>query len=183
MRRVTLGLMLFCLLCADAAAGGRWIHVRVQDLRGGDDSISVNVPLSMIGSFLPEIDIDDFTNSEDGWIGLDRGSAGVSLREILDAVRDAPDGEFLRIRSRDENVRVVKENGFLRIDVDEPDGDRVRIRLPIEVVEAMLASDEDRIDLEAALDALADFDGEDLITVESDDSTIRIWIDDRENGD
>jgi hypothetical protein len=35
----------------------------------------------------------------------------------------------------------------------------------------------------AALDRLAEFDGGDLVTVESDDESIRIWIDNSNSGD
>ena len=58
--------------------------------------------------------------------------------EVLLALRDAPDSEFVTIRSREDSVRVAKEDGFLLVNVDEADGDRVRVRVPMEVVDVLL---------------------------------------------
>jgi len=53
----------------------------------------------------------------------------------------------------------------------------VRVRFPLDVVDALLSGGENELDLIAALDALADHGGGDLVTVESDDESIRVWID------
>ena len=47
------------------------------------------------------------------------------------------------------------------------------------VVEALLEGVETNgeLNLDAALEALAGFRGESLVTIESDDETVRIWID------
>ena len=52
-----------------------------------------------------------------------------------------------------------------------------------EYVDALLSGADDELDLLAALDALADYGGGDLITVESDDESIRVWIDTDSDGD
>jgi hypothetical protein len=77
---------------------------------------------------------------------------------------------------------VAKENGFLVVHADEEDGEKVRVTMPLEVVDAMLSGDSDELDLIAALDALASYNGGDLVTVESEDSHVRIWIDSSDSG-
>jgi len=163
-----------------ASAGDQWLHVRVEEFGRGAETVSVNIPLSMVKAVLPVIDPDD----------LDIGSIdfhhdkidGIDLRELLAALQDAPDANFVTVRSEDENIRVAKEDGFLIVDADDRD-EKVRVRMPLGVVEALLGGDGDRLDLMAALDRLAEFDGGDLVTVESDDESIRIWIDNSDSGD
>jgi hypothetical protein len=170
------------LLPLGAAASDRWLHVRV--IEGGDDGekVSVNVPLSMIESMLPLIEIDELDR---GRLHIDMDEMhGIELGDLLAALRDAPDATFVTVESRDESVRVAKEDGYLLVHVDErgPGGEKVRVRLPLSVAEALVGDDPNELDLIAALNELAEYDGEDLVRVESDDELVRIWIDSSETG-
>lgn len=162
-----------------SGADGRWLHVRIDGNR--DEQVNVNVPLSFVASVLPMIDSDELSG---GILTLDDAEfEGIDLRQLLDAVRDSPDGDYITVRSRDEDVRVSKLDGFLRIDVE--DGrDRVKVRFPLAVVDALLDnSNGNRLNLMAAIDALADYDSGDLVSVESSDGeTVRIWIDSDQAG-
>jgi hypothetical protein len=179
--KLILGSILLLLVSSLAVAQDRWLHVRVQEHGNSDATVNVNIPLSLIEALLPTIETDEF----DGGVILldDVDFEGVDLREALVALRDAPDAEFVTIQSRDETVRVAKEDGFLLVNADEDRGDRVRVRMPLSVVDAMLSPSGDRIDLIAGLRALSEFDGGDLVTVESDDETVRVWIDSSDTGD
>ena len=129
---------------------------------------------------VPAIETDEFRN---GRINIGRGEIeDIDLHEILKAFHDAPDADFVTIDGGDESVRVSKERGFLLVKVDD-DNDRVRVRLPLDVVDALLSGGDDELDLIAALDALADHGGGDLVTVESDHESIRVWIDSNDGGE
>jgi hypothetical protein len=183
-KRIALaGVALLVLATGTALAGveGRWLHVRVQDHDEDGEFVAVNVPLELVGALLPTIETDEFRG---GKIVIDDDDFDeIDLRAALKALRDTPDGEYVTVRSRDENVRVAKERGFFLIDAEDDGGDRVRIRMPLEVVDAMLGSGRNEIDVMAALDVLADSGNGDLITVESDDSHVRVWIDSNQVGD
>lgn len=174
---------LILLLLTGVAAGGeqRWLHVRVvEDGRDGE-TVSVNIPLTLVEAILPTIHTDELQH---GKVRLDDAELeGIDLREVLRALRDAPDADFITVKSEDETVRVAKEDGFLVVRADERRGDRVRVTVPLEVVDAMLGADADEIDLLAGLRALADYDGGDLVTVESDDTHVRVWIDSSDSGE
>jgi hypothetical protein len=164
-----------------AAAADRWLHVRIDD--GGDagERVSLNVPVALIASVLPTIEAGALSGgklrvTED----LDELD-GIDLREVLRAIRDTPDGEFVRIDGPDGAARVAKQGRFLLAHVED-EGQRVRVRLPIDVVQALVGDRRDEIDIAAALDALARFDGEDLVTIEGDEN-VRIWIDASETGE
>jgi len=184
-KRIAWSLFVTLILAAvPALAGeldGRWLHVRVQEHDADGENVNINVPLQLVESLLPTIGIDEM---QEGRIQLDEVDLdGVDLRAMLEGLRDAPDAEFITVRSRDESVRVAKEAGMFVILVDENDGERVRVQMPLEVVAAALAGDGNEIDLIAALNALSDFPGGDLVTVESDDNSVRIWIDSSDTGE
>jgi len=171
-----LALILVVALPATAAsASDLLLHVRVEDHGSRPEHVNVNVPLSLIESLLPLIEVDEL---RDGRLYLDDiDMEGLDLRGLLDALRDAPDADYVRVHSDDEEIRVSKDNGYLLVNVDEVDGERVRIRVPLDVVEAMLQGPDNEIDLLAGLRALAGHVGEDLVVVEGPDESVRIWID------
>ena len=172
---ITLALLAFMLTgTALAGADGHWLHVRVEDSDDDGEKVNVNIPLSVVMAILPAIETDQFRG---GRIDIGHGEIDdIDLHEVLKAFKDSPDANFVTIEGRDESVRVSKERGFLLVNVDD-DGDHVRVRLPLDVVDALLSGRDDELDLIAALDALADHGGGDLVSVESDDESIRVWID------
>lgn len=175
--------VLLIVVCASSAAlagGERWLHVRVQEHNSRGENINVNIPLSMVEALLPMIQTDEFKG---GRISIDQADLeGIDLRAALSALKDAPDADFVTLKSEDESVRVAKEKNFLLVHVDSLGKDeQVRVRMPLAVVDAMLSGGGNEIDLLAGLRRLAEFDG-DLITVDSTDTTVRVWIDNRNDG-
>ena len=188
MRRIAVALLVLTLFAAPAAATDQWLHVRVEEGRHGEEKVHVNVPLSVIEAMLPMISVDEL---EHGRIDLDQidldefDMGGINLRELVLAFRDGPDADFVRIRDRGESVRVAKEGDYLIILVEERDSydaETVSIRLPFPVLEAMVSTDGESLDLVAGLRALREFEGEDLVRVESDDELVRIWVDSSQSG-
>jgi hypothetical protein len=173
--------LMAALLCTVAMAGleDRWLHVRVQEDGPDGERVSINIPLQLVEAILPTIETDEL---HDGKLHWDEAEVeGIDLKEVLKAFQEAPDADFITVKGRDESVRVAKEKGFLVIHADEDD-EKVRVRMPLGVVDAMVDARGDELDLLAALEALADYDG-DLITVESEDSHVRIWIDSTDSGE
>jgi hypothetical protein len=160
-----------------AAAGDRWIHIRVDDRSERDSSVDVQVPLSMVSALLPSLKAR--VDAE----GLSLHGRDMSLAEARDAwhaVKNATDGDFVRIKDAGDEVRVSKKGGFLLVDVDERGerGSKVRVRMPASIVDAVLDRDGE-IDLDALAKSLADLPDGDVVLVEDGDSHVRIWIDGR----
>ncbi len=177
-RKLSCLALVLVLAVGVAAASERWLHVRVQGDHG--ETVKINVPLSMARAMLSMIQTDEFHG---GRISLDHADLGeIDLRQMLTALRDAPDAEYVTVRDGDESVRVAKEGDFLLVNAEEDDG-RIRVRVPMEVVEALVSSGSNELDLAAALDALAKYTDGDLVTIEGDDESVRVWIDDDESGD
>lgn len=159
------------------AAGGRWIHIRVDKSGHEGEKVRVNVPLSMIETLLPLLEDDEFS---DGKFRLnDHDMDAVKLRAIWKAVREADEGEFITVESDDESVRVSRAGGYLHLNVDETtaDGDDVQVRIPTKVMDALLSGQGEELDLIAAIRALGDHGDGELVRVDSQDEKVRIWVD------
>lgn len=178
-------------LAPAALAADAWLHVRVEKTGSQAESVLINVPLSVAAKVLASIDDEHLRQ---GKVVLDAEDLGeVDLAAMWRAVREAPDAEFVTVRSRHENVRVAKQNGYLLVLADtavesaaadgagEPPRRResVRIRVPLAVADAMFgtAATGGELDLVAAIRELERTGNGDLLTVEDGDETVRIWID------
>ena len=163
---------------------GMWLHVRVE--KSGDDgeTVRVNVPLSLAEAILPAINTKQFRN---GRIRFhQRHGNNIDIRAILAAVKDVADGEFVSIDSEHETIRVSKSGGYLMVKTDatdDPDAEKVSVKVPLAVVEALLSGEEDELNIAAAIKALGEFGAIDLVTVEDNGETVRVWIDSSSSGE
>jgi hypothetical protein len=192
---------------AQSASGGdRWLHVRVVSTDADGETVSVNVPLELAEKVLPAINKKEL---HDGKVTIDHfDSDGVDFRAVLEAVRNAKDGEFVTVTGKNhEDVRVAKKDGFLLVhvtdnsghvgrhhsadkDADNKDnkGDKhadakkdtvshVEVRIPMSVVDAMLGSGKNELDIVAGLHMLAKQGDTELVSVKDEDNTVRVWVD------
>ncbi len=167
---------------SSAAAAEKWLHVRVEENGPRGERVSVNLPLELIERMLPLISIDELQH---GKLDLDDDLEGIDLRELAAALRDAPDADFVTVEREDENVRVSKEGEFLVVRVQEQgrhSDEKVRVRIPLAVVDALFGGEPHELDLIAALEALGEYSDGALVDVESDDGSVRVWIDASEAG-
>jgi hypothetical protein len=162
-------------------AAERWLHIRVVEREAGGERVKLDLPLETLPGLLPLIQIDELRG---GSIGVeDLHLDGIDLNAILRALHDSADEEFISVKGPDEEIRVAKENGFLLVRVEhrgEPE--RVRVRLPMEVVDALVSNEPGRLDLAAAVEALGRSAAADLVTVESPEGTVRVWVDGTRSG-
>jgi hypothetical protein len=178
--------MAFCLtvaaVCAAAApalaAGGeRYLHVRVQDAQKGE-SVNVNVPLSMAEKILPAVNHGPLHN---GTVTVHEADMnGIDVRAILDAIRTAPDNEFVTVTEKNQNVRVAKSNGNIVIHVrdHENNEENVDVTVPMKVIDALFSTaKQDELNVAAALESLADEGSTLLVIVHDASQNVRIWVD------
>lgn len=160
----------------------RWLHVTVDE-RGEDaETVRINLPLNVVEAILPTIYVDPVRG---GKLKLSQlRIQQVDIRALLEAIRNAPDNEFVTVESARETVRIAKEGGYLLVNVDKRNDEgeleeEVDIRIPFAVVDALLSAGEDELDLVAGVRALAAHGEGTLVTVNKQDSRVRIWVDSR----
>jgi hypothetical protein len=175
--RAKLALIAVALVIAAPAAAEqpmRWLNVHVQEASEGAN-VQVHLPMQTVLAMMRAIDIEEF---DQGRVHLDVDDADIDWQALLAAVREAPDGEFVTATSDDADVVVRKIDGMLTVDVDEKGGDnaRVRVRVPAQLLDAFTVDENNMLDIAAMIERLADLPGGDLVQVEADDATVRVWI-------
>jgi hypothetical protein len=167
-----------------SASGDRWLHVRVVSTDGKGESVKVNVPLELAEHVLPAIDHDQLHNGKVRVGNID--CDGVDVRAILDAVRNAKDGEFVTVQKKDADISVTKKEGLLLVhvkDKERPKAQQVEVKVPMKVVEALLSGNKDELDIVAGLHALAAQGDTELVSVKDEESTVRVWVDSKSVSD
>lgn len=177
-RRITIIAAIFVLVAGFALANEetRWVNVHVNDNTDGTN-VEVHLPLNLVLSVLKSVDVENFHR---GHVDLDIDDVDMDIDwpELLAAVKDAPDGQFVTVDSPDTKVSVSKQGGTLLINVDEAEGDnaKVKVTLPMQFMDAIFINEESQIDVAGLLESLDHFPNGDIVTVESNEANVRIWI-------
>jgi hypothetical protein len=180
-RFAALLLLLVALFGRGASAGSndRYLHVKVEDPKNGE-SVKVNLPLAMAQKILPTINRGEL---HEGRVTItDASLEGVDIRALLDAIRTAPDNEFVTVKSNDSDVRVAMSNGNLIVHVRDKSKDdcKVDVTVPMKVVDALFSTaKKNELDVAAALRALGEAGDTLLVTVQDAAQQVRIWVDSR----
>ncbi len=167
-----------------ASTHDRWLHVRVTNPGSKDESVRVNVPLELAEKVLPSINQNRLHNGRVKFDDVD--CHGVDVRALLDAVRTSKDGEFVTVQSKDSDVRVAKQNGYLFVHVLEknhPKKSQVEVKVPMKVVDALFSAGKDELDLVAGLRALSAQGDTELVSVKDEENTVRVWLDSKNVSD
>ncbi len=161
-----------------ASRNDRWLHVRVTNPGNNEETVRVNVPLELAEKVLPTINKNRLHSGKVRFDDVD--CHGVDLRALVDAVRTSKDGEFVTVQSKDSDVRVAKQNGYLFVHVFEknrPRKSQVEVKVPMKVVDALFSAGKDELDLVAALHALSTQGDTELVSVKDEGNTVRVWVD------
>lgn len=163
-------------LAVAAASHERYLHVRVSN-PGTHELVRVNLPLSLAEKVIPAINHGQLQNGK-VVIG-DFTANNVNVRQILDALKTAPEGEFVTVQDKDENVRVAKERNQLIVRVNDEHGkENVSVTIPWEVAQALTSNtDQNELNIEAGIKALEAAGDTTLVTVMDHDESVRVWID------
>jgi hypothetical protein len=163
---------------ASAPSHDRWLHVRVTNPGKDEETVRVNLPLELAEKVLPTINKDRLHS---GKVRIDDVDChGVDLHALVDAVRTSKDGEFVTVQSKDSDVRVAKQNGYLFVHVFEknrPKHSQVEVKVPMKVVDALFSAGKDELDIVAALHALSAQGDTELVSVKDEQNTVRVWLD------
>jgi hypothetical protein len=164
----------------------RWLHVRVINSDNKGETVRVNIPLELAENVLPTINKNHLHN---GKVTIDQAHMNdVDVRALINAIRTAKDGEYVTVQGTDQDVRVAKEGGRLLVRVKDNKSSKsnrseVDIKIPMHVIDALFSAGKDELDVVAGLHALASLGDTELVSVKSDDSTVRVWMDSKNSSD
>jgi ribonuclease HI len=165
-----------------ASAAERYLHVRVTDTKA-HQLVRINVPLSLAEKVIPAINHGKLRNGKVQIHGVQADE--VNLQAILEALKTAPEGEFVTVQETDNNVRVAKEHGQLVVHVtDKKSKENVDVTIPWEVAQALTSNtDTNELNIEAGIKALEAAGDVTLVAVTGDEQTVRVWVDSRSTAD
>jgi len=168
------------------SAKDRWLHVRVINSDNKGETVRVNIPLELAENVLPTINKNHLHN---GKVTIDQAHMNdVDVHALLNAIRTAKDGEYVTVQGTDQDVRVAKEGGRLLVHVKDNKGSKsnksnVDIKIPMHVIDALFSAGKDELDIVAGLHALASLGDTELVSVKSDENTVRVWMDSKNSSD
>ena len=163
---------------AVAASATRYLHVKVTNPTT-HELVRVNVPLTLAEKVIPAINHGEL---RDGKVHIGNLNADkVNVRAILDALKTAPEGEFVTVQNTGDDVRVAKEHGQVVVHViDKESKENVDVTVPWDVVEALVSdTTEDQLNVEAAVKALENVGDTTLVRVSGHEENVRVWVDSR----
>ena len=177
MIRKTLTLAALALLVVTAATAGettRWINVNVTE-PSSNTNVEVHLPLNLVLTVLRNVDVENFHG---GRVDLEVEDLDMDWKEIMQAVKDAPDGQFVTMTSDEADVNVKKEGGTLYVNVNEKDGDNamVEVTVPTNMIDAFTIGEDNSIDVVSLLESFDSLPDGTLVKVTSDDANVRVWI-------
>ena len=178
--KMTLTVAALVALALPAAAAGpaTWIHVAVDDGGAKANTVRINLPLAVVDAVVPLMNQEWSKHAK-----IDAGDKPIKkadIKAMLAAVRDVEDAEFVNVKDENESVQVAKVKGSLVVRVREKGekGDKVTVQVPMEVADALLSAPGDELNFSAAIEVLKQKGHGPLVTVDDDDSKVRIWLDD-----
>jgi hypothetical protein len=159
------------LLAADET---RWLNVHVTE-KGEGANVEVHLPLQLVVAVLNSIDVENFHG---GKVHLDIDDVDIDWPQLIAAVKDSPDGEFVKVDAPDANVRVSKSGGMLYVNVVETAEEHatVKVTVPMAMIDALHIDEDNRIDMAALLTSIDQLPNGDLVTVDADDASVRVWV-------
>jgi hypothetical protein len=178
MKRVLQAGTVVCLLTTAAFASEpeKYLHVRAA----GGAVVSINLPLSLAEKVISASILGKLNH---GKVTIDNADMqDVDIKTILDAVKTAPDGEFVTVQDKDQDVRVAKSQGNLVIHVDKQSnknkgGEKADVIVPMALVDALITTDKHQFDLVAAIHALGESGDKLIVTTHSDQGDVKVWVD------
>jgi len=97
-------------------------------------------------------------------------------REVLEALAEAPDGEYVRVEGRDELVVVAKEGRYFKVNVKNGTRENVSVNVPINLALQALPGSDGRIRTAALAGALSGVRFTDLVDVQDGNDHVRVWV-------
>jgi hypothetical protein len=151
-----------------AATGVAWLDVR----EGGANGTRILVPVPLVAAEVAAA----FIPTPDLRLKMDREALAHlgSARKIVQALRDAPDGELVRVEDGDETVVVAKDGDTLRVHVTG-DTEKVDVNVPLAAALDIIRPD-GRIDASAAVRGLRYARFSTLVEVQDGDDHVKISV-------
>ncbi|MGH9429113.1 MAG: hypothetical protein ACRD2L_22755 [Terriglobia bacterium] len=154
---------------------GPWFHVEVKENKTEPEYVKVNLPMSLVDVALNVIKDKKFNK---GHFKLPTGDVSIAdMRKIWNELKKAGNAEFVTVEQKNETVRVAKDGNYVVVKITENKKQKVDLKVPVSVVDALLAGTGDELDIKGALLAMQKQNVGEILTVNDNNTQVRVWID------
>lgn len=173
-KHLIIATLIAAVACTVGATDGRWLNVHVTEAED-NTTVKVHLPLSLVLTVIEGINVEGF---EAGKVELHMGDIDVDWVTMLAALKDAPVGEYVTVESDEADVVVRKQDDMILIDVDQKEDEnaKVMVRVPMSLIDSLTLDEENRIDIAALLRGFDSLPEGDLVTVDSNEANVRVWV-------
>jgi hypothetical protein len=158
------------------AGAGPWFHVRVEEPKQ-QRKVAVNLPLSVVEVGLRNVPDKPFPLRH---FNHDRAFGDLQVADLRRAwaeLKTAGDAELVTVEEKDHKVRIAREGGLVLIRVEKDKGaETVKVDVPTQVVDALLSGEGNEWNVKAALAEMHKRRG-DIVKIDDNGKSVRIWID------
>ena len=175
---VGLGVLAAAAQPAAAQNAKPWIHVHVEEAKGS--KVDVNLPLSLVQIALKAAP-DPLLAHGHLQLGNHRDVSLADLRKLWVELKKTGDADLVSVEDGDEGeaVSVKRVGELVQVRVDnKAKGEEVRVDVPVALLDALLSSEGETLNFDAAFTELAKRRG-DIVTVKDGADKVRVWIDER----
>ena len=162
-----------------AQSAAPWLHVRVTESGDNGTRVAVNLPLSLVQVFadIAENEIRKELSGGGSHFHLGHEIQIADLRRAWNELRAAGDAELVEIEENDQRVKISRLADKIIIEFSGGGNDgNGRVEVPVSVVDALLSGDGEELNVRAALDQLIATTAGEIVFVEDQRTTVRVWI-------
>jgi hypothetical protein len=169
---------LVALLWASAAYAqedSRWINVHVTE-NSSNTNVEVHLPLNLVLTVLRNVDVENFHG---GQVDLELDEdIDIDFPEIMQAIKNAPDGKFVTVTSDEADVNVHKQAGTIYVTVNQKEDEmaQVEVTMPMELMDALSFGEKNTLDVATLLQSFDRLPNGELVKVTSNEANVRVWI-------
>ena len=152
-----------------------WFHLEVKENKTEPEYVKVNLPMSMMDVAVGVIQDQKFAKRR---FKVPTGDISLAdMRRIWGELKKTGNAEFVTVQKKSETVQVAKEGNYILVKVTERNKQKVDLKVPVSVVDALLAGTGDELDIKGALVAMQKQNSGEILTVNDQDTQVRMWID------
>lgn len=155
------------------AVPSRWLHIRVKEA-GKVEEMKLDIPLSLVETVLPLLE----AKILQGTVHLHRRGFSVNhVKKVWNSLRERKDHLSNDVEVSDGRLRVVIEGDFLYVRSEEGAAGQVNVSIPSAVMDGLLSGEGEEVNIRAGLQALMELGDQKVVSVQDDETTVRVWID------
>lgn len=164
-----------------AQASELWFHLRVEEHRGKEVRIEVNLPFRAIER---SINLIPARYVKETSIRIDDCNLSVrDLRDAWRALQSTPERTWIVVAEEKRSVTMRRDGGDVAMRVhDEWDGEVVEITVPADVFHALISGPYGRFDFGRAIQLLGRRGSGSIVVTDGDVKIVRVWVDSSSEG-